>query len=106
MADHQKQLQPEFAHDQHTYNKIWLKLLENWGSSSLLKILTWKILQSAPNDPKLTQGIGHQKYPTYTHYIIPRVPNFRPFRSMISCFQDIAHFSNLPLTPMLKFQVP
>ncbi len=31
-------------------------------------------------------------------------PNFRPFRSTISHFQDLAHFTIFPLTPMLKFQ--
>ena len=46
----QKQLQPEFPRDQHTYNKICVQLNENRGSSSLLKILTLEILQSAPND--------------------------------------------------------
>ncbi len=35
--------------------------------------------------------------------VVPRVPNFRPFRSMINHFQDIAHFRIFPLTPMLKF---
>ncbi len=40
-----KQLQPEIPHDQHTYNEIWLKLNENRGSSSLLKILTSKIFK-------------------------------------------------------------
>ncbi len=50
--DHQKQLQPEFPCGQHAYNKICLKLIANLGSSSLLKILTSEILQSALNDPK------------------------------------------------------
>ncbi len=36
--------------------------------------------------------------------VIPRVQSFRPFRSTISRFQDIAHFRIFPLTPMLKFQ--
>ena len=36
--------------------------------------------------------------------LVPRVPNFRSFRSTISRFQDIAHFRILPLTPMLKVQ--
>ncbi len=52
LADRQKQLQPELPRDQHTYNKIWLKLNENWESSSLLRILTSEILQSALNVPK------------------------------------------------------
>ena len=37
-------------------------------------------------------------------HIGPRVPNFHPFRSMLSRFQDIAHFMIFRLTPMLKFQ--
>ena len=36
--------------------------------------------------------------------VAPRVPNFGPFRSMISRFQNIAHFTIFSLTPMLKFQ--
>ena len=39
-----------------------------------------------------------------TQYIGQQVPNFHPFRSTISHFQDIAHFGIFPLTPMLKFQ--
>ncbi len=35
--------------------------------------------------------------------VVPRVPNFRPFRSTISRFQDVAHFRIFPLTPMVKF---
>ncbi len=31
LADCQKQLQTEFSHDQHNYNKICQKLNENWG---------------------------------------------------------------------------
>ncbi len=34
------------------YHKIWLKLNEKYRSSSRLKSLTSKILQSAPKDPK------------------------------------------------------
>ncbi len=37
-------------------------------------------------------------------YLGPRVPKCRPFRSMISRFQGIAHFRIFPLTPMFKFQ--
>ncbi len=36
--------------------------------------------------------------------VVPRVPNFRPFRTTISRFQDIAHFRIFPLPPMLIFQ--
>ena len=36
--------------------------------------------------------------------VVPRVPNFSPFHSTASCFQNIAHFRIYPLTPMLKFQ--
>ena len=34
----------------HAFSKVWLKLKENFGSSSLLKMLTSGILQSALND--------------------------------------------------------
>ncbi len=37
----------------HAFYKVWLKLDEHCGSSSLLNISTSKILHSAPNDPKL-----------------------------------------------------
>ena len=37
-------------------------------------------------------------------FLGPRVPNFHPFCSSDSCFQDFAHFMIFPLTPMLKFQ--
>ncbi len=37
----------------HAFSEVWLKLDENCGSSSLLKMLTSEILQSAPNGPKL-----------------------------------------------------
>ena len=79
-----------------------MKLNEKLGSSSLLKILTVEILQSAPNDPKPTQGIRYQKYPTYVHCSTPS--HKRPCRSTISHFQDIAHFRIFPLTLILKFQ--
>ncbi len=36
--------------------------------------------------------------------IVPRDPNFRPFLSTISRFQNIAYFTIFPLTPMLKCQ--
>ncbi len=36
--------------------------------------------------------------------VVPQIQNFRPFRSTISRFQDIAHFRIFPLTYMLKFQ--
>ncbi len=40
----------------------------------------------------------------HTQYRGPRVPNFGPFGSTISRFQNIAHFRIFPLTPMLTFQ--
>ncbi len=42
--------------DWHACHKVWLKLDENRGSSSLLKILTSEILQNAQNDPKLNSN--------------------------------------------------
>ncbi len=53
--------------------------------------------------PNQTQGIGYQST-LHMYTVVPRVPNFRPFRSMVSRFQDIAHFRIFPLTPTLKFQ--
>ena len=106
MTNRQKQLQSEFSRDQHTCNKIWLKLIENCGCSSLLKILTSEILQIAPNDPKPNSRNQASKVPylyhrLYVHSSTPS-PNFCPFRPTISHFQDIAHFGIL--TPMLKFK--
>ncbi len=45
--------------------------------------------------------ITHEKYPTYS---ASRVPNFHPFCSTISHFQDTVHFRIFPLTLMLKFE--
>ncbi len=45
-----------FSPDYQAFNKAWLISDKNWGSSSLLKILTSEILQSAPNDPKLNSN--------------------------------------------------
>ncbi len=39
-----------------------------------------------------TQGIGHQKYPTYVH-VVPRVPHYQLFRSTINHFQDTNNFT-------------
>ena len=36
--------------------------------------------------------------------VVPRVPNVCPFRSTMSCFQDIAHFRIFTCSPMIKFQ--
>ncbi len=105
LADRQKKSQPIFPHKQHTYNEVRLKSGENWERSRILKVIKLEILQSAPNDPKPTQGIGI-KSTLHTWTVVPRVPNFRLFRSMISHFQHIAHFTICPLTPMLKFQSP
>ena len=53
--------------------------------------------------PNQTQGIGQQST-LHMSTVVPRVLNFRQFRSTISHFQDIVHFRIFPLTPMLKFQ--
>ena len=73
------------------------QLNENWGSSSLLKILTSKILQGAPNDPrpKIKESGIKSTLPMCT--VVPQVPNFHPFRYMINHFQDIAHFRIFPI---------
>ena len=45
-----------------------------------------------------TQRIRHEKYPPYHNtYIGPQVPNFHPFCSTVSHFQDIAHFRIFPI---------
>ncbi len=36
--------------------------------------------------------------------VVHRVPNVYPIHSTISRFQDIAHFTIFPMTPLLKFQ--
>ncbi len=89
----------------HTFRKVWLKLDENYGRSSLLKILTSEILQSALNDPKLnsknqTQSVLH------TQFLERQGLNFHVSLSIFSHIQDIAHFRIFPLTPMLTFHVP
>ncbi len=70
-----------------------------------MTIVKLEILQSAPNDTKPNaikeSGI---KGPVYMCIVVLRVPNFRPFHSTLSCFQDIAHLRILQLTSMLKFQ--
>ena len=83
-----------------------LKFGWNWmeGSSSLLKMLTSDILQSALNYLKLNSKNQKWKVPYIAQYIGPQVTNVHPFRSTISHFQDIAQFRIFPLTPMLKFQ--
>ena len=43
--------------------KIWLELNENWGSSSLMKILTSEIWQSATNDSKPNSRNRSSKVP-------------------------------------------
>ena len=101
LADRQKKKVTEFPHDQHTYNKVCLKLNEKRGSSRLLKILTSEILESDPQTKLKLTGIK-STLPICT--VVARVPNFRPFHSTISRFQDIAHFSIFPLIHMLKFQ--
>ena len=68
-----------------------------------MKIVKLEILQSALITLNQTQGIDHQKYPTYVH-CSSLSPKFSSIRSAISRFQDIAHFRIIPLTPMLKFQ--
>ncbi len=49
--------------DCHAFHKVWLKLDENCGSSSPLKILTLEILKSAPHDTKLNSNVLTRKLP-------------------------------------------
>ncbi len=100
-----KKPQPIFPHDQYTNNKVCLKSDENWERSRVLKLVKLEILQSVPNDPKPNSRNWASKV-TYIHAtVVPRVPNFCPFRSTMNRFQDI-HFRIFPLTPMLKLEVP
>ncbi len=98
-----QQIAKIFPHDWNTYDKVWLKLNEICGNSSLLKMSTLEILQSALNDPNWTQRIGHEKYCTYA---VPRIasPKFASVSSTINCFQYITHFTIFLLTHMLQFQ--
>ena len=57
--------------DYYSLRKVWLSLDENFGNSSLLKILTSEILQSASNDPEmnsnaLTWKVAHISSPKTT----------------------------------------
>ncbi len=70
-----------------------------------MKILTSEILQSAPTErPQTRRMESGIKSTLHLCTEVHRVPNFRPFCSTISRFQDIAHFRIFSLTPMLKFQ--
>ncbi len=53
--------------------------------------------------PHQTQGIGHEKYPTYVHCSTPDSQIFVHFALRLAVF-EIFHILGLPLTPMLKFQ--
>ena len=39
-------------------------------------------------------------------FLVRQVTNLHPFPSIISRFQDTAHFMIFPLAPILKFQMP
>ena len=89
----------------HTFHKVLLKLDENWGQQQPFENLNIKILQSAPNDPKLNLKNRTRK----VHYICTSYNRGVGLKvSFISLcdqhFQDIADFTVFPLTPMLKFQ--
>ncbi len=51
--------------------------------------------------PNQTQGIGHQKYPTYVHGSTLSLVRF----SLRSAIFEIFHILGFPLTPILKFQI-
>ncbi len=88
-----------FPYDCLIDHKVWLRSVQNCRSSVLESV----IKESGSRNRA-------SRYPIiYVHCstqctVAPRVTNFRPFRSTISHFQDIAHFTIFPLTPMLKFQ--
>ncbi len=75
----------------------WLKSDETFWRSSVSKNMESEILQSAPNDPNQTQGIGHQKYPTYVHCSSPSPK----FSSTISRCWDIPNF-RFPIDSYIK----
>ena len=88
----------------HAFSKLWLKLNENCGSNSLLKILTYdgsEYFAKCTEWPQTELKESDTKCTLHMQYTGPQVPNFCPFRSTISCFQDIAHFriSNWPGFP-------
>ncbi len=76
----------------HAFSKVWLKLNENYGSSSLLKMLTSGILQSAPIHLKLNSKNHIWKVPYITQYIGPQVPIFPPFCSTIRKYFKVSYF--------------
>ena len=88
----------------HAFSKVWLKWDDSLGSSSLLKILTSELLQSAPNDHQTEVKESDMKSTLQCSTSRPRVRNGRPSRSTVSRFQGVAHFRIFPLTSMLKFQ--
>ena len=96
---------PNFRPFRSTTNILTIKFGWYWmktgGSSSLLYIRNFAKCTKWPQT-KLKESSIIGALPMCT--VVPRVPNFHPFRSTISCFQDIAHFRIFPLTPMLKFQ--
>ncbi len=81
---------------------------ENWERSRVFKIVKLETLQRVPNDPKPNSRNRASKAPGikssfHMCTIGSKVPNFRPFCSFISRFQDIPHFRFSHLTFMLKF---
>ena len=78
----------------HIFLQFWpiAILAEIERGAEFLKIVKFKILQSAPNDPKPNSRNWASKVPSISCTIGPRVPNFPPICYMIIRFRDIPHF--------------
>ncbi len=77
---------------------------ENWERRRVLKKLqNWKFCKVHCMTSNQTQGIRHQKYPTYVHYSTPS-PKFSSVSLYDYPFLRYRHLRLSPLTPMLKFQ--
>ncbi len=76
---------------------------ENCWRSSLSKIIESENFAKCTEWPQTKLKESGIKSSLHVCTVVPRVPNFRPFRSTISHFQDLTYFRIFPLTPMLKF---
>ncbi len=81
--------------DYHTVHKDWLEIDENCGStcSRFLKMVTSEILQSAPNDPKLTPKKSDRKSTLYMQFIGPQ-SQFFVLQSAVFKILPILRISN------------
>ncbi len=79
-----------FPPDYHTFRKVWLKLDEKYGSSSLLKTFWeyqhWK-LESARNDPQTELKESHMKSTLRVQFLGQWVSNFIRFALRLAIFK-------------------